>query len=185
MTAEVPTIEPESFIAGDTWQWTRSLADYPASTWTLTYRARSREGEFSITASASGSDHSITVAKATTAAYKAGLYAWIAQVTDGTTRTTVASGLWTVAPDPASTGAGFDPRSHARKVLEAIEAIIEGRATKSQLEYSIGGRSVKHMTHADLLVARSRYASEVAAEDRAAAIARGLGVAPSGIRVRF
>lgn len=175
MTAEVPTIEPESFIAGDTWRWTRTLADYPASTWTLTYRARSRESSFEITATASGADHSVTVAKATTAAYKAGIYAWTAQVTDGTTRTTVASGLWTVAPDPANTGAGLDPRSHARRVLEAVEAVLEGRATKDQEEYAINGRSLKRESRETLLKFRNQYRGEVRAEELAAAAAKGKG----------
>jgi len=34
----IPTNEPSTIIAGDTWQWSRrDLSDYPASSWTLEY----------------------------------------------------------------------------------------------------------------------------------------------------
>lgn len=38
MSVTVPTTEPESVVAGDTWTWKRLLADYPAGTYTLKYR---------------------------------------------------------------------------------------------------------------------------------------------------
>jgi hypothetical protein len=104
----------------------------------------------------------------TTAAYKAGLYRWTAVVDDGTERVTLASGLVNVLPDPAKTGAGFDPRSHARKTLEAIEAVIEGRATKDQEEYTIGNRSLKRTPTKELLEFRDKYRADVAREDIAA-----------------
>lgn len=173
MGADVPTIEPTTLTAGDTWTWERTLADYPAPTWVLSYRLLSQAGEIAISASADGSDHLVSVAKATTAAYKAGLYKWFASVTDGTSRYQVGAGLVTVLPDPAAAGAGFDPRSHARRVLEAIEAVIEGRATKDQEEYSIGSRSLKRTPIAELLELRDRYRAEVRGEELAEGIANG------------
>jgi hypothetical protein len=44
-----------------------------------------------------------------------------------------------------------------------------------QMEYTIGGRSLKRIPVADLLTFRQRYASEVAAEDIKAKLAAGLG----------
>lgn len=183
MTAAIPTREPAELVAGDTWSWTRSLSDYPAGTWTLTYYLRGQAGEISFSASASGTDHLVSVAKATTAGYKAGFYQWEAAVTDGTTRTTVARGTLTVKPDPANTGAGLDARSHARKVLEAIEAVIEGRATKDQQEYSIGGRMLKRTALADLQKLRANYRAEVFAETQGEAAAKGLGTSRVVVRL--
>ncbi len=165
MAVEIPTIEPTTAIAGDTWEWTKDFTDYPASTWTLTYYARSREGEFNFNATADGDTHAVTVAAATTAAYKAGRYGWTAVVTSGTERHTVGAGHLVVTPDPANTGAGHDPRSHARKTLEAIEAVIEGRATMDQQRYTIGGRSLDRTPLKDLLEFRTQYRALVNSED--------------------
>ena len=38
-------------------------------------------------------------------------------------RYTIDSGELDVRPDPAAPGAGYDPRSHARRVLDAINAL--------------------------------------------------------------
>lgn len=173
MSLEIPIIEPAELIVGDTWTWQRTLPDYPAGTWTLTYYLRSQEGELNIVCTASGTDHLVSVAKATTAGYKAGFYSWIATVTDGTTRTTLERGIVTIKPDPSKVGAGLDPRSHARKVLDAIEAILEGRATKDQEEYTIGTRSLKRTPIADLINLRAQYRSEVTTEEAKARLAAG------------
>lgn len=176
MTVEVPTVEPSELVVGDTWSWKRSLADYPANAspaWVLTYYFRGQAGEFSVACSADGSDQLAAVAKATTATYKPGLYSWIAVVTDGTTRTTLGRGITNLKPDPAATGAGLDPRSHARKTLDAVEAVIENRATKDQQAYTIGGRSLQRMKVEELLMLRDRYRAEVAAEDVSERLANG------------
>ena len=62
---------------------------------------------------------------------------------------------------------GHDARSHAQRVLEAIEATIEGRASHDQESYSIKGRSLSRTPLAELLALRSHYRAELA-RDRAA-----------------
>ena len=162
---DIATLEPTEVTAGDTWQWQKSLADYPAGTWTLKYYFRGRVGDFEATAAASGLDHLVTIAKATTAGYKAGEYQWISVVNDATTRYTVERGLVLVKPDPSKTGAGFETRGHARIVLDAIEAVLESRATKDQEEYTIGSRSLKRTPLADLMKLRDRYKAMTLAEE--------------------
>lgn len=190
MTAAIQTREPIELVAGDTWSWTKSLGDYPAPTWTLTYYLRSREGETSFAAAASGADHLVTVTAATTAAYKAGRYGWTAVATSGSERHTVETGELVVLPDPAATGAGQDPRTHARKVLEAIEAVIESRASSTQRElvaYTIGSRSQTfdaEENKASLLELHSKYKWLVANEEARARVASGLSN-PRDIRIRF
>lgn len=177
MTAPVPTNEPLQLRAGITWQWRREdLSDYPASTWTLKYwfkKTGSAGANFSVTAFADGESFAISVAATTTAAYTAGDYTWTAIVTAGAEAFEVDSGLLDVLPryDQA---ANLDDRTHARKVLEAIEAVIEGRATLDQEEYTIGNRSLKRTPIEELIALRDRYRAEVLSEENASAIANGL-----------
>lgn len=188
MAADIPTTEPLSARAGDTWKWTRTLADYPASDgWTLKYRFKNAAGGFEVVATASGADHAVSVAASTTAAYVAGDYNWIAWVEGGTSeKYTVDSGSITVESDyrGAAATVALDDRSHARKVLTAIEAVIERRATLDQMRYEIEGRSLERTPIADLLMLRQKYVAAVAAEDAAAKLAGGK--APGGkIQFRF
>lgn len=94
-----------------------------------------------------------------------GTYAYVIKATrisDSAVRT-VESGYVVVKADPTSQ----DARSHAEKVLEAIEALIEGRATKDVSSYSIAGRSLTRMTPDELVKWRSTYRAEVAAQRNA------------------
>jgi hypothetical protein len=171
--ADIPTLEPSSVNAGDTWRWTRSLADYPASAgWALSYTLINASAKITISASASGDDHAVTVAAATTAGYAAGTYDWRARVSKDGEVYTVGEGRITVRN--AFAASTFDARSHARKTLDAIEAVIEGRASSAVAEYTIAGRSLKHIPVADLLALRDKYRAEVLREDAAAAVAAGL-----------
>lgn len=181
MAADIPTIEPAELRAGDTWKWTKSLADYPASTpWTLKYRFKSAAGGFEITASASGDDFSVNHAASSTAAYAAGTYDWVAWVEGGASeKYTVGTGVVEVLPDlrTGTATAALDVRSHARKVLDAIEAWIEGRDLGvAEYEINVGGNSrrLKNIPMSDLIKLRNRYKAEVAAEDAARKLAAGI-----------
>lgn len=169
----IPTIEPQSFTAGDTVQWTKSLKDYPASAgWVVTYTAINGSAKFTATSTADGDLHAITLAAAATAAYVAGSYYFEGYVSKAGQRFTISTGWWTVAPNiTASTT--LDARSHARKTLAAIQAVIEGRASIDQQEYTIGNRSLKRTPIADLLVLMSKYETLVKSEDNALALAQG------------
>lgn len=178
----IPTSEPETLRVGDTWEWTRALADFPASTWTLHYVLINSSSKISIQASADGDVHAVSVAAATTVAYTAARYDWEAYVTDGTDRYTVLKGAVDVLPDLSSV-ASYDARSHARTMLDAIEAELESRATAAQLDLI----QVDFQEHGiqrqpgDLLKLRDKYAAMVAAEDSALAGKSGSGF----VQMRF
>lgn len=180
-----PEQVPEQLIAGDTWVWTRDLTDYPASAYTGAWYLENKDGSITVAASASGDTHTATVAKATTAAYKAGEYRWSFVVTkiSDSTRTKVESGWVSLLADPAISGK-VDWRSHARKTLDAIEAVIEGRATTDQQAVTINGRSISRITIEELLRFRDYYKAEVFSEKAAESVAAGLGN-PRRIFVRF
>ena len=79
-------------------------------------------------------------------------------------RLTFDGGTWEVKSNlDADTS---DPRSHAKITLEAVEAVIEGRATKDQENYSIAGRSLSRTPVADLLSLRDYYRTEFLREQR-------------------
>ncbi len=178
------TTEPTTITAGDTIAWTKTLADYPADAFALHYVLQPVAGgtPISINATADGTDYDVEVSAATSAGYAAGDYRWIAYVTDLATslqRHTITTGKLTIAPDPLAYSATTDLRSHARKTLDAIEAVLEGRATQTQAEYSVsyGGsaRSVKNIPIAELLQLRSYYAQEARREEQAEKLAAGMG----------
>jgi hypothetical protein len=184
---EIPTNEPLTLRAGDTWQWKRSLTDYPAGTWTLKYRFKNAAGGFEVVAAADGTDHSVTVTAATTTGYAAAKYSWIAWVEAGAEKYTIDQGTLQVLPDlrTGTATAAQDTRSHARKVLDALEALIEGKATRDQMAYTINGRSLTRLAPEELLKWRSQYVAEVAAEEQAQAIASGHPATGNKLQVRL
>ena len=164
--ADTPTSEPTEITAGDTLSWLISLPDYPASAgWVLKY-ALSKAGSaaISITGTASGDSHLLSVSAATSAAYGAGEWHWTSYVTKGSERYTVGAGVLTILPDPANLPAGHDPRTHAEKGLAAIEAVLEGNLSGSLAEYEINGRKAKLWSHSELLKLRAIYKAQVRRE---------------------
>lgn len=176
MSSTVPTWEPRLLTAGDRWLWERQdLADYPAGTWVLSYSLAKADRLITLTATASGINHLIDVAAATTAAYPAGTYRWQAHVTSGSDRRTIGQGQIVVGANFATEPSGIDDRTHARRVFESIEAVIEGRASKDQEAYTIAGRSLQRTPIADLLKLRDRYKAMVESENVADRLNSGLG----------
>ena len=179
------TLEPSRVTAGDTITWLRSLADYPASAgWVLSYTLINSGSKISITATASGADHLVTVAAATSAAYTPATYTWHAAVTKAAERYTVGTGQMVVAPNLAA-ATTYDTRSSARKTLEAVNLAMETYGPKAYLHmYEIAGRKQQFHTPGDFLAFRSKLMAEVAREDNATRLAAGL--APKNLlQVRF
>lgn len=178
MSTPTPTTEPQALRAGDTVAWLRSLSDYPASAgWVLTYTILSpTAAAITLTATASGSDHAVAATAATTSGWPAGRRTWFARVTKGSEAYTVAEGTLDILPNPASLTT-HDGRSHARKMLDAVEAALEGSATASQLdvvEWEVNNRKMKYDRSA-LIKLRNLYKIETTREDTAAGRNRGRG----------
>jgi len=173
----IPTTEPAEITAGDTIRWTKSLSDYPADTYALHYKLQPLSGgdSISIDATASGTDHTIEVSAALSAAYTAGNYIWTSYVLDiatGLERTTIDSSQITIKPDPLTSTA--DLRSTVRKIYDAIEATILGEASSAQLKIIVDGDTLEKKSTADLLGLESRYRLLVKQEEQADAINKGL-----------
>jgi len=155
---------PAEVIAGDTWSWTRSFADYPAGTWALTYYFENKDGVFQATATPSGIDHAVTILASTTAGYKAGSYRWSARLSSAGVSITLETGWIKVKTDPAAAGKA-DPRGWARRTLEAIEAFLEGNATTAQAAMTLNGRSISRWSLNDLIAWRDKLRAEVRTEE--------------------
>jgi hypothetical protein len=183
----IPTFEPTEIIAGETLNWTKSLLDYPASEgWTLKYYFRGAGAGFDVTATADGDDFSITVSATATATMAAGVYYWQAEVSLSGEKHIVDSGQATVKASLASvtSSATFDGRSRAQKILDAIDAMLEGKASLDQQEYMIGNRSLKRIPIPDLIALRTHYAQLVGRERRAEKIRQGASFLKT-VHVRF
>ena len=157
---------PVSHRAGDTLRVTLDLADYPAdSGWTVTYEFRRKDGSLiSITSEASGAQHLLSVDAISTSVWLPGLYRGVAYVTDGTDRYTIWSGTLEVLPDLAQAGDNYDTRTHAERCLDAINLVLEGKATRDVLMTTIAGQSITRLSFDELLRAKAYYESIVAAE---------------------
>lgn len=174
MAHPIPTIEPATLRAGDTATWTRSLPDYPATAgWVLSYALVKDGARITFSASASGADHLVSVAPATTALWAAGVYTWSAKVSLAGAVHTIATGTVEILADYSAAVAGLDARSHARITLNALEAWIEGRDI-AVAEYQIAGRTLKTIPIEQLLKLRDSYRREVRQEDDAQRAAAGL-----------
>lgn len=190
---EYATTEPAKIVAGDLVQWKRLASGITIPTgevpkasasWALTYSLVKSGVRIAISASASGDDHLVSIPAATSAAYAAGVYAWQAYVTKSTERYLVDSGSIEVLANFAAATSGYDGRSHAAKVLDALKAKIESRATKDQEQMLVGGQVVGQMPIHRLLEFYDRYKAEVANEQAAERIANGLSTGRN-VYVRF
>jgi hypothetical protein len=175
MSQPIPSIEPAVITAGDTITWSRSLPDYPASGgWVLHYALRGLAGVVDLISSAyQTDDHLINISAATSGVYVAGQYSIQGYVTNGTNRVTVYAGSISITPNLVTAAAGYDGRSHVKKVLDSLEAVIEGRATRDQLQLTIDGTTLVKMTPEQILTWRAQYYREYRRELASARAAQG------------
>lgn len=188
MTQAILSREPDVITAGDTVKFFPGSVDltaFPIATWTLTYRiVGNADATASVDATNSGGNYLTTFTKAETSKLVAGDYELIGTITDGTERFTVYTGKIKVIGDFTAADGATDTRSHARKTLEAVKAVLEDRATRDQESYTINGRSLNRTPLADLVMLRNDYQALVNREEQAARLAKGLGH-KGNIFVRF
>jgi hypothetical protein len=151
--------EPKEFTQGDSLSWTESFDDYPASAgWELHYVfVTSAADPLDVTAAANGDAFNVSVASEDTAALDVGNCSIQGYVLNGTERHTVSRTSANVLQDMTALAAGADTRSHYQKVLDAVNAVIEGRATQAEEEYSIAGRSLRRTPLNDLKAFKMTY----------------------------
>tara|TARA_R100000005_G_C4993035_1_gene200163 strand:- start:1572 stop:2162 length:591 start_codon:yes stop_codon:yes gene_type:complete len=172
-----PVQEPDTIVIGDRLVWRRDdLANtYPIGSYALTYEFHEDSGgggshKFTITATEAEDTYFVEIASSTTASYADGDFIWNAFITrsSDSQRIRVDTGRTTIVKNLANTNA--DLRSHAKKVLDAVQAVLENRASVDQASFSIAGRSLSRMSIDELLSFRDKYKAEYLQEIKKARI---------------
>lgn len=124
-----------------------------------------------IAGAVAGETVEFTVNAAQTADLTPGVYAYQIVAELGTDRRLLSEGRIGVRASINADG-GFDNRTLAEQILDAIDALLLGRATTDQQSYTIasgsGSRSLSRIPVSELTVLRKQYASIVASERRRA-----------------
>lgn len=188
MSHTIPTVEPTRIRAGDLVKWTKYLADYlPDDGWSLSYELADSAGHLTVAATDNGDGShlaTITLVQSAALAPTSGPFrtlTLVGQVSNETEKYEVVVGQIDVYP---SLSAAYDARTHAKVVLDAIEAKIASRASKDQEAVSLpDGRSISRIPMSELLTLRNHYRREYAAQLKAEGLSRG--VKPTRPKMRF
>jgi hypothetical protein len=163
---------PAKLVAGNAWSWPASPAGYGSDLFDLKLYLRGPKAadKLDLTAAAADGSFLFSATKTQTQTLSGGSYAWqIDAVEKATTdAVTLASGTLQVDTSLAlQTSGGTDSRSHVKKMLDAVEAVLEGRASRVESEYQINGRMFKLLTPNELLELRGYYFNLYQKEQRA------------------
>jgi len=183
-----PTSEPNELQLGDFWAWKKTdlSDDYPTASYSLSYEFNLVDGStaanFTLTATESNDEYIIETSSTTS--YTAGQYNWVSYITrsNDLARIKLSEGFTEIQQNYATTTSSV--RSHVKKVLDAIEAVIENRATMDQSSMSIAGRSLSRLTVDELMTFRDRYKTEYLKEVKQARI-KNKKDSGNSIKVRF
>lgn len=158
-------MEPKTLHAGDSVAWSRDVPAYPpADGWALRYVFNGPQ-VMEVAAFADAGDYRVEIAASATANYPPGRYRWAAYVIGpGDERYTIDTGDLVVYPNWLTAEPG-DVRSHARRMLDLVEAALEKRIPKDQQSYEIDGQRLDRIPIERLLDLRARYRREVRAEE--------------------
>lgn len=172
---------PTDLPAGLTISLPITLTAYPAPDWTLTLALRGPE-VIDLTAGAEGSGHRFAIDASTSAAWTPGRYWYSLRAGDGTDTFEVETGQISIRTDIAGEGPAYDGRHHVERVLDAIEAVIEGRATLDQERYRINNRELQRTPIGELIKLRQTYQAELR---RLKAARRASGLLGRPVLARF
>ena len=150
---------PTAIIAGDTTEFTWQDAAYPSDAWTLkAYLVGPTV--VAIDGVASGDGFTVTIPATRTATLAAGLYDLTIRVSQGTTVTTVDSGLVDIRPNPA-----LSPSKVviAQRMITLIEKALTGQLEDGEAfeALSISGRSLTNINRLELLEERGFWLREL------------------------
>jgi len=116
----------------------------------------------------SGDKHQIIIPAASTSGWTAGHYWWTARIVNvGLVQThQIGYGELDIEANASTITAPYDGRTLAKRTLDAIDAVISGRATLDQQSYKIGTRELVRIPVTELMTFRNTYAWRVYYEQR-------------------
>lgn len=159
---------PKSFTAGETIFWVFNSSKFsPKNGWRVIYILRSSKAAIDIEAKAEDDCHIVKLSSEETINYVPALYCYqcFAKNEESKKQKLVETGYIEIKPNLANLD-NYDGRSHVKKTLDALESVLEGKATRDQLSYSIAGRSISRMNPSEILQWRDKYRAEYVALKR-------------------
>jgi hypothetical protein len=157
-------MEPTQLHAGDSVTWAREARAFPsADGWSLIFALRG-PGSLDV-ASSDGEPYQFRMASSQTRDLPPGAYHWACFAVRDDERKTLGVGRLDILEDLLQAG-NFDGRSHARRMLDLIEAALEKRIPKDQQSYEIDGMKLDRIPVERLEALRTRYRREVATEGK-------------------
>ncbi len=163
LSRTIPVGVPAEAVAGDTLEFDYSHSDFPvADGWTPTLILRGNH-DFTSQAGHVTTDGNLYKFKVPAADFviAEGSYRWAMYFTKDADRVTADRGTISVAANPTI---AVNQKSFAERMLEIVEARLEGRLIADIESYSIGGRSVSKMSFAELRAYRVQLYAEIASE---------------------
>jgi hypothetical protein len=171
----------ENIIKGDTLELVYGSGEYAIADYDIEIALRGastidiKTGGTGVTIDKTSGDYEITVTSTATANWTAGNYEFAVYLVKTGERHIIQSGKVEIKANVSGLSAAYDPRSTVKKTLDAIEAVLEGRASQDIMTYSIAGRQIAKIPIPDLLKLRDYYKREYASEQKAEALANGIG----------
>lgn len=170
-------------------QWQVSPAGYLSTDlWALKWSFVRAGSLYEISGSPQDDGSHLATIDAADSLWVPGVYDWQCRAKKDDTKQTIDSGRVTVLPSFEEQDTGYDGRTHTEKVLEAIRATIEGRASKAESSWSVdtpdGSRTVGLLTPAELMRMERVYEARLAREKQEAATAKGFGASRLLVRLR-
>jgi hypothetical protein len=165
----VTTIVPNTIAAGINFSATMWRPEFSGAEWVATIILRG-PAVIDIASVRDSARHVWDVPGSQTAAWAPGTYAYAVRVTDGNDIHEAERGTVKITPDLSTAVAGHDGRTENMRALDAINAVIEKRASVDQLRYRIrsaeGGseRELERMSVDELLKLRAHFVTLVNAE---------------------
>lgn len=164
---DVPSLEPKSFRAGDLVEWRKPFADYPAASYRIEYviaPETDASQRVTVMADAEPDGQRVSLASSQTSGLNPGIHHWtcfVVRIADEARRT-LAQGRFEVLPNLAV--ASGDQRSHAERMVDQLQALIEGRALSDAASYEIAGRKITKLSPDDLTKWLAHYRRELRLE---------------------
>lgn len=165
-------------IQGSTVAWEVRLPLYlPSEGWALKYYFRGAGTGLNLTAVAEFDVFQLEITAAQSQTFTVGDYAWQSIAEKGADKIFIASGNVKIKKGFAAVAEAttIDNRSPVKIALDAIDAMIQGKAGLDQQEYTIGNRSLKRYAMKDLIDLRNHYQRLYNDELRAEASKQGKG----------
>lgn len=150
----------ESFVAGDSVQYTLSYSDYPSTDYTSSVLYLNGPSLISINGTPTSSNaHFFNLAASGSAYLKSGLYNFTVRVSSGSITQTAETGTITVYQNPAT---AVSKEAICVRMLDLIEKALLNQLTSGEAaeSISIAGRSISMMSRRDLLIERAFWNKE-------------------------